>query len=162
MSITSSSIVGTFPQTSGVVHVYEEHIASTGQILQRRYHARIGDDLNANLSAAVAGMNEILEHQEVDAVVGQVREGAALAPITFDEQTDAIGRARVVKTMLRSNVHDVVIISRILDDYTDNQIQALLGVNLETYNRIKTMMLKARAIESDLADVVNDPDRSEL
>jgi len=159
--ITSSEIVSEFVQSDGSRHVREKHISGSIEFVPH-YTAAIADDINAVMAARVPRLNKELAHLEIDQTVELIQSGEHLSNIVFTEQTAQEGRARTVKTMLRSTVEDVIIISQILDDYTDTQIRTLLGVGQAKYDRIKTMMLKARAIENDYNDVTTDPDRGNI
>lgn len=165
MSIVLSEIKWKFPQTNGTMGVHEEHTDTNGIVHVNLYKTTSDVEqavLDANLIANVASMDERLERMEVVDTIDLLREGTLLQNVTFLEQTNTIGRSRVVKEMLRGDVNDVIVISYILDDFTDTQIKNLIGVDQATYDRLKIMMQKARAFKADLDAVINDADRGNV
>ncbi len=158
MPIVSSIIHLDAPQRVGR-HIAEHHTDGNGKIYVRTYRAAVGDDVAAAALAYVPTLDAQLADVEVSEAIDAIRAGADPTKITFAEQTNVVGRRRVIKRLLAGSVEDVLLIAEVLLSLNDTQLSNLTNITGAKLTRIKAMLTKAVNIKADFEAIDQDEDR---
>ncbi len=156
-SIVSSIIQTDSPQRVGR-HIVEHHTDSTGKIHTRSYRAAVGDDVEASMLAYVPTLNANLADIEVTLAIDLVRAGSDPTTITFNEQTNLVGRRRVIKKLLRGSPEDVMLIAGTLLALNNGQLGNLINITGAKLTRIRAVLTLASDIKTDYESIQQDPD----